>query len=171
VLWTPRLITRFEAKTSYRLLQNFDFHTLMRLPTGIFYKQGVKANVLFFDKKPVSEKANTKELWIYDLRTSRRFTLKERPMVRADLDDFVACYAAGDRRQRRESERFRRFTHADLIARDKVNLDNTFWLKNDALDDPDLLPPPEEVAAEIVENLETALERFRRVANALGKAS
>jgi type I restriction enzyme M protein len=151
-------------------LQNFDFHTLLRLPTGIFYKQGVKANVLFFDKKPVSEKANTSALWIYDLRTNRRFTLKERPMVRADLDDFVACYAAGPRAKRQESERFRRYAHSDLVARDKVNLD-IFWLKDDALDDPDLLPPPEEVAAEIVENLETALERFRRVANALGKAS
>jgi type I restriction enzyme M protein len=151
-----------------RLLQNFDFHTLLRLPTGIFYKQGVKANVLFFDKKPVSEKANTRELWIYDLRTNQRFTLKERPMARADLDDFVACYASGTRAKRRESERFRRFAYADLVARDKVNLD-IFWLKDDTLDDPDLLPPPEEVAAEIVENLETALERFRRVAAALNR--
>jgi type I restriction enzyme M protein len=152
-----------------RLLKNFDFHTLLRLPTGIFYKQGVKANVMFFDKKPVSEKANTKELWIYDLRTNQRFTLKERPMVRADLDDFVACYASGERRKRKETERFRRFAYADLVARDKVNLD-IFWLKDDTLDDPDLLPPPEEVAAEIVENLETALERFRRVANALSRS-
>jgi type I restriction enzyme M protein len=151
-----------------RLLQNFDFHTLLRLPTGIFYKQGVKANVLFFDKKRVSEKANTKHLWIYDLRTNRRFTLKERPMVRADLDDFVACYASGARGKRHESERFHRYAYADLAARDKVNLD-IFWLKDDALDDPDLLPPPDEVAAEIVENLETALERFRRVAAALGR--
>jgi type I restriction enzyme M protein len=152
-----------------RLLKNFDFHTLLRLPTGIFYKQGVKANVMFFDKKPVSEKDNTKELWIYDLRTNQRFTLKERPMVRADLDDFVACYASGERRKRKETERFRRFAYADLVARDKVNLD-IFWLKDDTLDDPDLLPPPEEVAAGIVENLETALERFRRVANALGRS-
>jgi N-6 DNA Methylase len=65
-----------------RLLKNFDFHTLLRLPTGIFYKQDVKANVLFFDKKPPSETAATKDLWIYDLRTNQRFTLKERPMVR-----------------------------------------------------------------------------------------
>jgi type I restriction enzyme M protein len=156
-----------------RLLKNFDFHTLLRLPTGIFYKQGVKANVLFFDKKPVSSEANTKHLWIYDLRTNKRFTLKERPMVRADLDDFVTCYASADRRARKETERFRRFAYADLVARDKVNLD-IFWLKDDTLDDPDLLPPPEEVAAEIVENLETALERFRRVAARLqggGQAS
>jgi type I restriction-modification system DNA methylase subunit len=83
----------FEGETiRRRLLHNFDFQTLVRLPTGIFYKQGVKANVLFFDKKRVSAEPNTKELWIYDLRTMQRFTLKERPMVRADLDDLVACY-------------------------------------------------------------------------------
>jgi type I restriction enzyme M protein len=149
-----------------RLLNNFDFHTLLRLPTGIFYKQGVKANVLFFDKKPPSEEAATKELWIYDLRTNKRFTLKERPMTRADLDDFVACYRSGRRFERQDGERFRRFPLAGLLARDKVNLD-IFWLKDDALDDPDLLPPPDEVAAEIVESLETALDRFRRVAAAL----
>jgi type I restriction enzyme M protein len=151
-----------------RLLRNFDFHTLLRLPTGIFYKQGVKANVLFFDKKPPSEAAATTALWIYDLRTNQRFTLKERPMVRADLDDFVACYRSGRRHERAESEKFRRFALDTLLARDKVNLD-IFWLKDNALDDPDLLPPPEEVAAEIVESLESALERFRGVAAALGE--
>jgi type I restriction enzyme M protein len=83
-----------------RLLHNFEFHTLLRLPTGIFYKPGVKANVLFFDKKRVSAQANTKHLWIYDLRTNKRFTLKERPMIRADLDDFVACYKSGRRHDR-----------------------------------------------------------------------
>ena len=149
-----------------RLLRNFDFHTLLRLPTGIFYKQGVKANVLFFDKKAVSSEANTKDLWIYDLRTNQRFTLKERPMVRADLDDFVTRYCSARRHHRTETDRFRRFTYAELIARDKVNLD-IFWLKDDSLDDPDLLPPPGEVAAEIVESLETALERFRKVALSL----
>jgi len=149
-----------------RLLHNFDFHTLVRLPTGIFYKQGVKANVLFFDKKRVSAEANTKDLWIYDLRTNQRFTLKERPMTRADLDDLVACYRSGGRQERAESERFRRFSHTELVARDKINLD-IFWLKDDTLDDPDLLPPPDEIAAEIVENLETALNRFRKVALSL----
>jgi type I restriction enzyme M protein len=151
-----------------RLLNNFDFHTLLRLPTGIFYKQGVKANVLFFDKKPPSEKASTKELWIYDLRTNQRFTLKERPMVGADLKDFVACYGSGHRAKRKESENFKRFPLEALLARDKVNLD-IFWLKDNALDDPDLLPPPDEVAAEIVESLQLALDRFRNVAKALGE--
>lgn len=149
-----------------RLLKTFDFHTLLRLPTGIFYKQGVKANVLFFDRRPPSEEYATKDLWIYDLRTNKRFTLKERPMTRHDLDDFVEVYRSGRRYERVESERFRRFPLADLLARDKVNLD-VFWLKDDALDDPDLLPPPDEVAAEIVESLEAALERFKGVAKAL----
>jgi type I restriction enzyme M protein len=154
------------AEIRKRLLDTSDFHTLLRLPTGIFYKQGVKANVLFFDRKPAAEKAWTKELWIYDWRTNQRFTLKERPMKRADLDDFVASYCAGNRKKRKESERFRKFSYADLIKRDKMNLD-IFWLKDDTLDDPDLLPPPDEIAAEIVESLEAALERFRKVAVSL----
>ena len=91
-------------------------------------------------------------------------------MVRVDLDDFVACYRSGQRAKRKESEKFKRFPLATLLARDKVNLD-IFWLKDNALDDPDLLPPPEEVAAEIVESLELALDRFRNVAKALGEGS
>jgi type I restriction enzyme M protein len=149
-----------------RLLDNYDFHTLLRLPTGIFYKQGVKANVLFFGRKRASEEAWTKYLWIYDLRTNMRFTQKERPMKRADLDDFVACYRADNRAKRKESDRFRRFSYDELIKRDKINLD-IFWLKDDSLDDPDLLPAPDEIAAEIVESLEAALERFRKVAASL----
>jgi type I restriction enzyme M protein len=150
-----------------RLLDMYDFHTLLRLPTGIFYKQGVKANVLFFDRKKWTEgEANTKDLWIYDWRTNQRFTLKERPMKRDDLNDFVACYSANNRRKRKETDRFRKFAYADLIKRDKINLD-IFWVKDNSLDDPDLLPPPDEIAAEIVESLEAALERFRKVAASL----
>lgn len=87
-------------------------------------------------------------------------------MKRADLDDFVSCYAAADRQKRVESERFRRFDYAALIKRDKTNLD-IFWLKDDSLGDPDLLPPPGEITAEIVESLEAALDRFRKVAASL----
>ena len=87
-------------------------------------------------------------------------------MTRADLDDFVVSYKSGCRYARAETDRFRRFSRADLVARDKVNLD-IFWLTDDTLDDPDLLPPPEEIAAEIVENLEAALDRFRKVALSL----
>ena len=74
------------------LLKQADVHTLLRLPTGIFYAQGVKANVLFFDRKPAQEKPWTQKLWIYDLRTNKHFTLKESTLQRTDLDDFVACW-------------------------------------------------------------------------------
>ena len=75
-----------------KLLHECDVHTLLRLPTGVFYAQGVKANVLFFDRKPASETPWTKKLWIYDFRTNEHFTLKTNPLKREDLDDFVACY-------------------------------------------------------------------------------
>lgn len=150
-----------------RLLDRFNFHTLLRLPTGIFYKPGVKANVLFFDRAPVQEKAATEALWIYDFRTNKHFTLKQNPLKRADLDDFVSAYRPDAMDQREESERFRRFAYDDLIARDKINLD-IFWLKDDSLEDADSLPAPEVIAAEIVENLQAALEQFSAVAEDLG---
>lgn len=154
-----------------RLLRDFNFHTLLRLPTGIFYKQGVKANVLFFDKVAGGERIATEALWVYDFRTNQRFTLRERPLKREDLDEFVACYQPWEKRhQRTETDRFRKFSYAELDARDKLNLD-IFWLKDDGHIDPDSLPPPEEVALEIVENLELALEKFRTVAAALAKVA
>jgi len=88
------------------LLKQADVHTLLRLPTGICYAQGVKANVLFFDRKPAAEKPWTTKLWIYDLRTNKHFTLKENPLKRGDLEDFVACYNPKNRHERKESERF-----------------------------------------------------------------
>lgn len=141
-----------------RLLEAFNFHTLLRLPTGIWYSPGVKANVLFFDKKPASKDAQTRELWVYDYRTNIHKTLKTKPLVSSDLNDFVNCY-----RERKETERFRRFAYADLAARDKLNLD-IFWLKDDSLEDIDSLPEPNVLAAEIVENLAAALEQFQAVA-------
>ena len=151
-----------------RLLTQFDFHTLLRLPTGIFYKQGVKANVLFFDKHAprADGRPNTKAMWVYDFRTNKNFTLKKNPLKPADLDEFAACYSAGRIDKRKESERFKRFAVADLLKRDKLNLD-IFWLKDDSLDDVDSLPPPDEIAAQIVENLQAALEAFQSVADEL----
>jgi len=150
------------------LLKQADVHTLLRLPTGIFYAQGVKANVLFFDRKPASEKAWTENLWIYDLRTNQHFTLKENPLKRADLDDFVTCYQSANRYQRKETERFKAFAYDDLLKRDKVNLD-IFWLKDDSLEDSANLPAPEVIAAEIVEDLRAALEQFDMIAEDLKK--
>jgi len=153
-----------------RLLHDFDLHAMLRLPTGIFYAQGVKANVLFFEKKPAAEHPWTERLWVYDLRTNQRFTLKQNPLTRAALDDFVACYAPGrSRAERAESERFHSFGYDELIARDKANLDIT-WLRDESLEDLDNLPAPEVIAREIVEDLTAALAEFEAVAAALEAA-
>jgi type I restriction enzyme M protein len=151
------------------LLKQADVHTLLRLPTGIFYAQGVKANVLFFDRKPAQETPWTKQLWIYDLRTNLHFTLKENTLKRSDLDDFVACYNQKDRSARTESERFKSFSYDELIKRDKLNLD-IFWLKDEALEESANLPAPEIIAAEITADLEAALEQFATIAEDLAKA-
>ncbi len=152
-----------------QLLQQADVHTLLRLPTGIFYAQGVKANVLFFDRKPAADKkAWTEKLWIYDLRTNQHFTLKENTLKRSDLDDFVKCYNPKNRHSRKESERFKSFTYDELIKRDKVNLD-IFWLKDDALEDSANLPAPGIIAADIVADLEAALEQFSAIEEDLNR--
>jgi type I restriction enzyme M protein len=154
-----------------RLLHDFDVHTMLRLPTGIFYAQGVKANVLFFDKKPASERPWTDQLWIYDLRTNQHFTRKQNPLRRHHLDDFVACYLpAKPRSERVATERFTPFAYDELIARDKANLDIT-WLRDESLADMDNLPPPEVIAREIVEDLTAALAEFEAVATALEAAA
>ena len=153
-------------KIRRKLLETCDVHTLLRLPTGIFYAQGVKANVLFFDKKPADGTVHTQGVWIYDLRTNRHFTLKTRPLATSDLREFIDCYKPANRHEREASERFRYFSYDDLIARDKASLD-IFWLKDDSLDNLDDLPPPEVLQQEIIEHLEAALASFRDVASGL----
>lgn len=145
-----------------RLLSQYDVHTLLRLPTGIFYAQGVKANVLFFDRKPASETPWTQKLWIYDLRTNKHFTLKRNPLGYDDLKDFLACYNAEDRSTREETERFKAYDYDDLVSRDKANLD-IFWLRDESLEDTANLPDPGVLASEIVENLGAALEQFSSI--------
>lgn len=155
------------------LLARTDFHTLLRLPTGIFYAQGVKANVIFFDNKPASKTAWTKKLWIYDYRTNVHKTLKQNRLSVDDFQEFIDCYKPDDRSKRRESkkcDRWKSYTYDELTARDKTNLD-IFWLKDESLEDTDNLPPPDVLAAEIVEQLESALEEFRSVEIALGADS
>ncbi|MYC57135.1 MAG: SAM-dependent DNA methyltransferase, partial [Acidimicrobiia bacterium] len=149
-----------------RLLHDCDTHTLLRLPTGIFYAQGVKANVLFFCRREGAEQAWTKEMWVYDLRTNKHVTLKQNPLTRADLDDFVACYNSANRHQRQESERFKRYTYDELIARDKVSLD-LFWLRDDSLEDVANLPAPAVLAADIAEDLQSALIEIQALAESL----
>lgn len=152
-----------------KLLHECDVHTLLRLSTGVFYAQGVKANVLFFERKPASEKPWTKELWIYDLRTNKHFTLKTNSLKYEDLKEFVQCYNPHDRHNRQPTwsednpqGRWRPYSYDELIKRDKVNLD-IFWLRDESLEDSENLPGPDLLARDIAENLETALGQFSSI--------
>lgn len=152
-----------------KLLEKTDLHTILRLPTGIFYANGVKANVLFFDNKPTRKEPWTKEVWIYDYRTNIHHTKKKNPMRFEDLQDFLECYKPGKRDERIETwseahpeGRWRKYSYDEIVARDKTSLD-IFWLKDESLSDLENLPEPDELALEIVENIEAALESFRSV--------
>ena len=150
-----------------KLMATCDLHTMLRLPTGIFYAGGVKANVLFFDKKSAAEAPWTRELWIYDFRTNQHFTMKTNPLRLEHLKPFIDAFAADDRSSRVESERFKRFGHADLVARDKANLDIT-WLKDDSLEDAASLPAPEVLVAEIQDELASLMASFSELAAIIG---
>ncbi|PWV49578.1 class I SAM-dependent DNA methyltransferase [Chitinophaga sp. S165] len=156
-----------------KLLETTNLHTILRLPTGIFYANGVKANVLFWDGKPAAKDPWTKEIWVYDYRTNIHHTLKKNPLEAGDLEDFIACYNPSNKHQRKETwsesnpdGRWRKFSYNDIIARDKTSLDIT-WIKDKSLADLDNLPNPDELAQDIIENLEAGLESFKAVINAL----
>jgi type I restriction enzyme M protein len=153
-----------------RLLESTDVHTILRLPTGIFYAQGVKANVIFFDNKPAAKTPWTKEVWIYDLRTNIHFTLKTQQMKYDDLKDFVESYNPQNNFKRKETERFRKFSYDEIIARDKTNLD-IFWLKDESLGDMDNLPDPDIIALVIVENIEAGLASLEEIVEGLNGKS
>ncbi|MBE0523553.1 MAG: SAM-dependent DNA methyltransferase [Methanosarcinales archaeon] len=145
-----------------KLLAETDVHTLLRLPTGVFYAQGVKANVLFFDRKQASEKPWTEKVWIYDLRTNQHFTLKTNPLNYDSVKDFIECYNPENRHDRKETKQFRAFDYDELMQRDKASLD-IFWLKDESLEDSENLPDPDVLARNIAENLESALEQFSTI--------
>lgn len=160
-----------------KLLENTDLHTILRLPTGIFYAQGVKANVIFFDNHEASPEPWTKEVWFYDYRTNIHHTLKKKQLRFEDLADFIKCYNPANRHKRKPTwdadknpeGRWRKYTYDELMARDKTSLD-VFWLRDKSLTDLDNLPEPDELAGEIIENLEAGLNSFREVLGALEKA-
>ncbi len=157
-----------------KLLETTELHTILRLPTGIFYANGVKANVLFFDNHAASKEPWTKEIWFYDYRTNIHHTLKKKPLRFEDLQEFIACYNPLNRNQRKEGwneatnpeGRWRKFSYEQIIARDKTSLD-IFWLKDKSLADLDNLPEPDVLALEIIDNLEAGLNSFREIAAAL----
>lgn len=156
-----------------KLLKNTDLHTILRLPTGIFYAQGVKANVIFFDNKPASKEPWTREVWFYDLRTNVHFTKKRNQMTYEHLKDFVSCYNPQNPHKRTETwsednpdGRWRKFTYDEIVTRDKTSLD-IFWIRDENLADLDNLPDPDVLAEEIMENLEAGVESFKQVVKSL----
>ncbi|NNG01245.1 MAG: SAM-dependent DNA methyltransferase [Desulfobacteraceae bacterium] len=184
-----------------KLLHECDVHTLLRLPTGLFYAQGVKANVLFFERRKGSENAATKTLWIYDLRTNTHFTLKTNALKRSDLDEFVACYYGIPNKKSQDvfcrdkskkskplpktlSRNNRKPTWTDKKPNGRwrsydydeiVARDKAsldiFWLKDDSLEDSENLPEPDILAQEIIDDLEAALVQFREIAEDLGEGN
>jgi len=152
------------------LLKTTELHTILRLPTGVFYAQGVKANVIFFDNHAASKTPWTKDVWYYDYRTNIHHTLKQKPLRFEHLAEFIECYNPENRHKRKATwdadknpeGRWRKFTYEELVARDKTSLD-MFWLKDKSLTDLDNLPEPNELAEEIIENLEAGLNSFRAV--------
>ena len=160
-------------KVRRNLLQKCRVHTLLRLPTGIWYSPGVKANVLFFDKKEGRAKPWSDKLWVYDLRTNMHFTLKQSPIQRKDFDAFVECYRPGREQKRKDTwtetnvdGRWRSYDYDELIKRDKLSLD-LFWIKDKSLTDTDSLPAPDILAQEVVDELEAALAQFTKIAGRL----
>ena len=153
--------------------RHLDWQSLLRLPTGIFYAQGVKANVVFFDNRPAREQPWTERLWVYDLRTNGHFTLKQNPLRREHLDELVTCYRPQNRHEREQTwsednpdGRWRCFDYEELKKRDKLNLD-IFWIRDESLEESDNLPDPDVIALEIADDLEAALEQFREIVNGL----
>ena len=157
------------------LLMKTNLHTILRLPTGIFYANGVKSNILFFEKKKLGKSPQTKEIWFYDYRTNIHHTLKKQILKYEHLLPFVECYQAKDRNKTKETwsrenskGRFRKYTYDEIIAREKNNFD-VFWLKDDNYVDIDSLPDPEVLVQEIIDNIESAFAGFRNVLDELSK--
>jgi len=147
------------------LMDKCDLHTILRLPTGLFYAQGVKTNVLFFRRGPATrDKGNTEAVWLYDLRTNMPSFGKRTPFAKAHLQPFVEAYGqdpngAAERRDEGEEGRFRRYTREQIEARGE-NLDIT-WLRDESVDRAEDLPEPEEIAAEILAHLQVAMEEMQ----------
>jgi type I restriction enzyme M protein len=139
------------------LLHRCNVHTLLRLPTGIWYSPGVKANVLFFDKTPVSPTPATQDVWVYDLRSNRNFSLRQTPIQPKDLADFIRSYSASNPARRKETPHFRRFKYPEIIARDKANLDIQ-WHEEPV--NPKAPDTPHGLMKEIFKDLQEAMTEF-----------
>ena len=151
------------AKVREKLLKDFNLHTILRLPTGIFYANGVKTNVLFFEKG-----TPTKDIWVYDYRTGIKHTMATKPMTRENLDEFVSCYCSGHQEDRvptyseeNKNGRWRRFTEAEVYARDQLKLDFK-WIDLEEKDDRTLAEMIEQIKAEAA-NISAAISELEKL--------
>ncbi|MCC6888127.1 MAG: N-6 DNA methylase [Hyphomicrobiales bacterium] len=163
----------FEDNTGRRLrtwlMDLCDLHTILRLPTGIFYAQGVKTNVLFF-RRGRTDKANTKAVWVYDMRANMPAFGKTRPLTAADFSDFEKAYGGepnggGTRKDRGEDGRWRCFSRDAIKARND-NLDIA-WLRDTEAEAEQQLTEPEDIAAAIIGHLKAALEEIETLSEEL----
>ena len=159
-----------------QLLKTTELHTILRLPTGIFYAPGVKANVLFFTNKLASKEAWTKEIWFYDYRTNIHHTPKKRVMTMNHLEEFINLYNSDNINRRSETwsedneeGRWRKYSYEEVLERDKTSLD-IFWIKDKSLTDLDNLPDPDILANEIIENIESGLSSFKEIMESIGES-
>jgi type I restriction enzyme M protein len=146
------------------LMDKCNLHTILRLPTGIFYAQGVKTNVLFFQRGTTADKGNTGDVWIYDLRTNMPSFGKRTPFGLTHLKPFMDVYGAdpnggSPRTDQGEEGRFRKYSREDIQARGD-NLDIT-WLRDESVERAEDLPEPDEIAADILQHLKTATEEMQ----------
>ena len=163
----------FWATTSNKQL-NFLQHIRSMLKTTGQAAVVLPDNVLFFDNKPARKEPWTREVWIYDYRTNIHHTLKKKPLRFEDLQNFIACYHPANRHARQETwhetknpeGRWRKYGLEQILARDKTSLD-IFWLKDKSLADLENLPEPDDLAEEIIENIEAGLNSFREILKGL----
>lgn len=147
------------------LLERVNLHTILRLPTGVFYANGVKANVLFFQKG-----STTKEIWYYDYRTNINRTLKKKPLRFEDLEEFVSLYLSSNRKEtwseNNPDGRWKKFLVEEITSREKINLD-IFWLKDENYIDLNNLPEPDEIIDKIYQDLESVLRSVQTIKDSL----
>ena len=155
------------------LMDKCDLHTILRLPTGIFYAQGVKTNVLFFTRGK-KDKGNTQSVWVYDLRTNMPSFGKRNPLALDHFREFMTAfgndpYGKARRKDQGETGRFRSFTR-DQIAKRNDSLDIT-WLQDDSVRRGEDLPDPADIADEILTQLSLATQEMQQLARLLGEAN
>lgn len=145
------------------LMEKCNLHTILRLPTGIFYAQGVKTNVLFFDRG-ITDKDNTKDVWVYDLRTNMPSFGKRTLLTHKHFEDFIKAYRA-ENREEINDERFNRFTHEEIMKKDD-SLDIGL-IADKSLSTYDNLPDPIESAEEVISKLSQAMGLLQEVVDEL----